>query len=328
MPFGQILTRINLILARVFFASLVITFASTSFVNGANIRLDLTRGDVVAFVGGTDVAAAQNAGHLEALLAIRFSGARFRNFGWEGDTIFEQPRMIGFPSLKTHLQRANASVVILQFGRAEVLGGRRSLPAFIAASEKLLDDLASLNARLVLVTPLPFENAGGAPLPDLSARNAELSDYAKAIRLIAQKRKFPLVDLFKELGGVSHRGPRLTNNGLQLTERGEALAAGAFARQLGLTKVARRAGDPDENGVWPNAKYERVRRAIVTKNRLWFDYWRPQNWAFLGGDRVSQPSSHDYRDRKVRWFPGEMEKFVPLIQKAEVEIEEAAVAAK
>src|SRR5438445_7977198 len=60
-------------------------------------RFTLHLGDVVAFVGGADVAAAQHAGHLEALLAAKYRGLdlRFRNFGWEGDTVFAQPRDVG-----------------------------------------------------------------------------------------------------------------------------------------------------------------------------------------------------------------------------------------
>ena len=330
VPTGQVATCSVLISTRIRIVALVLSLAFSHAVHGASdaARLELKRGDIVAFVGGADVAAAQNTGHLETLLAIQFPGVRFRNFGGEGDTVFERPRMMGFPPLKEHLQRAKASVVILQFGRAEVLGGGRSARVFNDAYEKLLDDLAPLDVRFALVVPAPFENAGAAPLPDLSTRNRELAEHADTVRAIAQKRKLPVIDLFSEFGGIAHREPLLTRNGLQLTERGEALVANAFMRQLGFDDLAKRAGDPDENGGWPNAKFERVRRLVVAKNRLWFDYWRPHNWAFLGGDRVSQPSSRDHRDPKIRWFPEEMEKFVPLIQKAELEIDEAALAAK
>ena len=63
---------------------------------------------------------------------------------------------------------------------------------------------------------------------------------------------------------------------------------------------------------------------VAAKNRLWFDYSRPMNWAFLGGDRIEQPSSRDHRDPKVRWFPGELEQFGPLIEQAEAMIGELA----
>ena len=66
----------------------------------------------------------------------------------------------------------------------------------------------------------------------------------------------------------------------------------------------------------------RLREAIVEKNRLWFDHWRPMNWAFLEGDRTEQPSSRDHVDRKIRWFPVEMQDFLPLLRKQEARIDE------
>ena len=65
---------------------------------------------------------------------------------------------------------------------------------------------------------------------------------------------------------------------------------------------------------------QRILDAIIAKNRLWFDYWRVQNWAFLAGDRTEQPSSRDHLDRTKRWFPEERERFLPLIEKKEQEI--------
>src|SRR5206468_4043244 len=196
---------------------------------------------------------------------------RFRNFGWEGDTVYTQPRDVGFPSLKEHLRRAGVSVIALQFGRSEALSGRGGLAAFVSDYQKLLDECARQTPRLALVTPPPFEKGGGW-LPDLSARKADL--------------------------------------------------ARAFARQLGFENVADAAGAADEQGVWSNAAFERLRQVVVAKNQLWFNYWRPQNWAFLGGDRTEQPSSRDYRNPAIRWFPAEMEKFVPLIEAKEREIAE------
>ena len=281
--------------------------------------------DVVAFVGGSDVAAAQFTGHLEALLAVKFPGARFRNFGWEGDTVFARPREIGFPPLAEHLKRAGATVVVLQFGRAEVLGSKHSVQSFTAAYEKLLDECAKQTPRLVLVTPPPFERAS-EPLPDLSAFNTNLAAQAEGIRALAKRRGLLLVDLISELPGTVQEQPRLTDNGLQLSPHGHALVAAAYTRQLGFGEVAARAGDVNATGAWSNPQFENLRAVVMQKNRLWFDYWRPQNWAFLGGDRTTQMSSRDHRDPKVRWFPAEMEKFKPLIAEQEAEMERAAAA--
>jgi len=67
-----------------------------------------------------------------------------------------------------------------------------------------------------------------------------------------------------------------------------------------------------------------VLEKIIAKNRLWFDYWRPQNWAFLAGDRTAQPSSRDHLDPSKRWFPPEREAFLPLIEAKEKEIDALA----
>src|SRR5438874_2176720 len=187
-------------------------------------RFALERGDVVAFLGGADVEAAQQGGHLEALLAAEYRGldVRFRNFGWEGDTVEARPRDVNFPPLREHLRRAGATVVVLQFGRSEALSGRAGLARFVANYEKLLDECAQQTPCLALVTPPPFEKGGGL-LPDLSARNSDLAEYASAIRTLARQRNLPLVDVFGELGGATPHEPRLTHDGLQFTPRGHAL---------------------------------------------------------------------------------------------------------
>ena len=276
--------------------------------------------DVVAFVGGSDVAAAQHFGHLESLLAIQHKGVRFRNFGWEGDTVFERPRDFGFPSLLSNLQKAGVTVVVLQFGRGEGLD-TRTVKEFGEAYKKLLDELVPKFSTVILVTPVPFEKGEGLT-PDLSQRNPRLAEHAKVIRELAHERALLLIDLFGE--AIKRSGPRLTSDGLQFTPAGQSVAAKLFVRQAGAVDLAARVRDANEKGVWPDPKLEKVRQAVIAKNRLWFDYSRPQNWAFLGGDRTTQPSSRDHRDPKVRWFPSEMEKFLPLIAEAEERIEEAA----
>ena len=62
---------------------------------------------------------------------------------------------------------------------------------------------------------------------------------------------------------------------------------------------------------------------VRRKNMLWFHYWRPQNWAFLHGDRTEQQSSRDHRDPTKRWFPEEMKQWLPLVAAREQEIQES-----
>jgi hypothetical protein len=70
---------------------------------------------------------------------------------------------------------------------------------------------------------------------------------------------------------------------------------------------------PDENA-------GRLLALVRDKNKLWFHYIRPQNWAFLNGDRTIQPSSRDHLDPEIRWFPEEMKQWLPLIAAREREI--------
>jgi hypothetical protein len=287
--------------------------------------LPFKKGDVVAFIGGGDVAAMRHGGHLEALLTAAYPalGLRFRNLAWEGDTVFQQPRDVKFPDLKEHLEKLAATVVIAEFGRAEALD--RNAPSadeFAAAYEKLLMNAVPRDAAVALVTPPPFENGGGL-LPKLTPRNAELAARAEAIRALASKHDWPLIDLFSALPKDAAE-PGLTTDGLQLSARGQAILALAFADRMGLSHVVQQAGGAMNSGAWKNPKYERMRQAIVQKNQDWFNYWRTENWAFLGGDRTEQPSSRDYRDPSIRWFPVEIEEFNGLIAAKEAGIAKLA----
>jgi hypothetical protein len=297
-------------------ATVAVLFSYTA----AGQTLEVTTNDVVGFIGGAEVATAQHSGHLESLLAVEFAGksVRFRNFGWEGDTVFEQPRDVGFPTLLSNLRKAGVTVVVVQFGRAEALSGKRSMAEFRQACNKRLDEFLENFGKVILVTPVPFEKGGGL-LPDVSKRNALVAAHADVIRELARERGIELIDLFEEL--TKNPRPRLTADGVQLTDKGHAVIANAFLRATGR---GGRDYPADQQGQWTDPRLEKVRQAVIAKNRLWFDYSRPQNWAFLGGDRTTQPSSRDHRDPKVRWFPAEMEKFVPLIAEAEKRIDSAA----
>lgn len=292
--------------------ALLLFLCSLALVSLSAVEVQLNTNDVVAFIGGGDVAAAGRTAHLESILAVRYPTVRFRNLGWEGDTVFEQPRDVGFPSLKQELLKAGSSVVFVQFGRMESLGGTNALEGFEVAYRDLIRDLSSITTRIVLVTPPPFEKPASPLLPNLQDKNGELALYVGAIRALGKTLRLPVIDLFAALSSSSERR---TEDGLQLTPRGLGIVAQAFARQMGLDPAP--AGDIAPAGSWGNPNYEQLRLLIAAKNRDWFNYWRPQNWAFLGGDRTEQPSSRDHRDPKIRWFPAEMERYPKLIAEKE-----------
>ena len=92
-------------------------------------------------------------------------------------------------------------------------------------------------------------------------------------------------------------GRRLTDDGIHLTADGLRRVAAVVARSLGAEPNLSATLDP-------------VRTAIMEKNRLWFDCWRPANWSFVYGDRMDQkfgqagarePSLREAFERQRPW---------------------------
>ena len=239
-------------------------------------RFSLGENEVIAFVGQENFVREQKAGQLESLLAsaLKAQNPRFRPMAWEADTVYEQWRDLHFGSWSRQLETTGATIVVAQFGQMEALDGVGRLAQFTSAYHRLLDQFAARTRRLVLVSPLPFEKPLASHAPDLTQRNGEVEAYANAIREIARQRGAVFVDLFAPL---KSRPPsqRLTGDGIHLTESGLREVAQLIAQQLGIS--------PDQS-----TKLAPLRAAIVQKNELWFDCWRPANWSFVYGDRVNQ----------------------------------------
>ena len=108
---------------------------------------------------------------------------------------------------------------------------------------------------------------------DISQRNRDVQAYAAAIREIAIQRGAVFIDLF---GMLTSQLPkeRLTDNGMHLTT-------------TGLREVSQRLPTALGAKADPSIALESVRAAVVVKNGLWFDCWRPANWSFVYGDRIT-----------------------------------------
>ncbi len=268
--------------------------------------------DVIALSGGSNIERTRFNGYLQThLVAAKPEGnVRVRNFGWEGDTVFEQWRDEGAASSENswrqqrewrqQLRDAGATVVLAQFGQMESLAGVERLPTFLAAYEKLIAEFAEEGRRVALVAPVAFEGK-------LAAHNESLGAYTRGIRDLAAKLGLNFIELEK----VGENRGALTDNGYQLSDAGHRVVARRIAEGLGLAPV--------ENEI--------VRREVLEMERLWFDYWRPMNWAFLAGDRSGVPYSKDWKDRDKRIFPQEMDDFRPLLEQADENIR-AALAGK
>ena len=148
----------------------------------------------------------------------------------------EQWRDVNFPGIAQQLDQLRATVVLVQFGQMESLAGAEKLPEFVSAFEKLLAQIERGSRRIVLVSPMPFENPKRAPLPDLTRHNADAKRYAEAVREIAARRGLHFVDVFTPLAARAKDAPTLTDDGLHLNERGHEIVADEIA-QIGRAHV-------------------------------------------------------------------------------------------
>jgi hypothetical protein len=258
-------------------------------------------------------------GYLELLLLRAELGSRvkMRCLAWEGDTVFEQPRMLNYPPLEKQLDDIGATVVLAQFGQMESRAGETKLADFTAAYAKLIERLkGGGKRRVVLITP-------AVDPTDPVAR-----EYERAVGGVRTLTVF----ISGVLGGYT-KVPLRQPDGLHLTDAGQSRIANAIAAQLLVQQIAgpgpgpdmemrlpKMVRLPDDGGPVAAPAEEALRQLIIAKNRLWTNFYRPQNWAFLAGDRVTQPSSRDHVDPSKRWFPEEMEKWKPLIAAKEEEI--------
>ena len=292
---------------------------------------------------------------------------QFRSLAWEGDTVFEQRRDLNFPPLEAQLEQIGATVVLCQFGQMESLAGKEKLPEFVAAYEKLIARMSGGGKRkIILLTRTPTDRSGTVieekdnPTTFLDAtpdtfgpsNSRGAFDFKRRPPLTVEMLfSRPIFDFARTKANVvavdvdyrvyratqTLRDPDMraviTRDGIHLDENGHKLTAIQAADQLGIdlkaiigfdswSRLTRLTYDAQFEALAP------LRDLIVAKNRLWFDYWRPQNWAFLAGDRTSQPSSRDHLDPTKRWFPAEREAFLPLIAAKEEEIWKLATTLK
>lgn len=261
--------------------------------------------DVVAVVGGEDMVATADYGYLEYLLvrARPEYQMKFRSIAKEGDTAFEQARDFNYPTPERQLDEMGATVALVQVGQMESLRGSSGVAEFEKELEKLVERLSGGGRRrVILVGPTPV--LAGTPAAE---RFGAVGAYGEAVRRVARRKEVPCL-----LPG--ERKPFSANDyrdALHLNERGQFGLAAELAEALAGVKG---------KGQILNREELRLVKLIQSKNQLWFNYLRPQNWAFLDGDRTVQPASRDHLDPEKRWFPEEMKAWLPLIAGREAEI--------
>ncbi len=198
-----------------------------------------------------------------------------------------------FPTPDQWLTHLKADTIIAFFGYNESFDGRARVANFEAELDAFAKHTLSkayngvAAPRLVLVTPLAFENLSGKrDLPDGKRANANLALYAEAVRKVAVKHGLTCVDFFKATQmryAQKKVQPSLTINGFAPTEAGYQelaviLADGAFGKTKPKSKATTglvNAAVKEKDYFWNN-DYNLVNGVHTHGQR--YDPFGPQNY--------------------------------------------------
>jgi putative heme-binding domain-containing protein len=266
----------------------------------------IEKGDHVCIIGNTLPDRMQHDGWLETYLQARHPehNLTFRNLGYSGDEVsgytnfnarlrsadfgsqdqwlagkapIPQPGAIAdksaVPANRFEKVGTNADVIFAFYGYNESWAGEAGLPKFKADLEGFIEHCRGQKyngksaPRLVVFSPIAFENHHSPNLPDGEAQNKNLELYTKAMGEVCKANRVPFVDLFTPTKALYPmvKSP-LTINGVHLNSEGNRQVAQIIDRAL-FTAGA---------GYSPPAadRLEKVHTAVQDKNFYWFQRYR------------------------------------------------------
>ena len=243
-------------------------------------------GDRLVLIGNTVLEREHDYGSFEPRLDLALGEEKVsvRNLAWSGDTVFGHARSYfgppeeGLQRLSAHLEMLKPTVVILCYGSELAFERLGALPEFLTGYRNLIELIRSKSpgVRVIIATPPPLETLP-PPLPDLGAANRNLSSLRDALRKFAVMQNAFFVDWFELMGGLPKPGvirKPLTENGVHYTREGYEKLSAKLIEGLGLKL-------PDA----PSPALENLRRAVIAKDTLFFNRWRPHNETYLFGFR-------------------------------------------
>ncbi|MCH9022515.1 MAG: azurin [Planctomycetes bacterium] len=242
------------------------------------LPLALDKGDCIAFIGNTLLDRAQDFGVFESLLHQRYPEHQLviRTLAWSADTSDLQPRPANFGDMDQHLTYIKADVIFAAFGFNESFAGDKGVNHFRITLSNYVSGLKSKafngtsGPRIVLLSPIANENVTHVAAADMN--NANLKKYTDVIREVAAEQEVGFADVFQAtrlamLDPLSD----MTFNGIHLVEEGYRLFADTLFEGV-FSESA-----PEVN--------EKVRQAIIEKNRQFFRRYRPLNTFYYTGSR-------------------------------------------
>ncbi len=198
-----------------------------------------------------------------------------------------------FPTEDEWLDSLNADVVIAFFGLNESYGGPAGLTNFALELDSFLrySQQQRYNGesapRLVLVSPLAFENSTELDLPDGVSENGNLELYTQAMGDIAADNEVTFIDLFHPSREWMTAGERLTTDGISLNDAGYRKLAGYLTERL--------------LGEAPAPEDEKLLAHVNEKNHFWLLDFKMPNGVHAYGRRYNPygPDNYPYEKEKV-----------------------------
>ncbi|MFO0864158.1 MAG: GDSL-type esterase/lipase family protein [Gemmataceae bacterium] len=239
------------------------------------------KGDVVAILGNGLADRMQHDGWLETHLQAQLvdQHVRFRTMAASGDRPNDYPRSPGQISMAAYLQKVQPTVVFAFFGYNESFDGK---PA--EYKQRLIDFVKKTRAakpngkdipRIVLFSPIAFEDTHNPNLPDGKAYNVRLAAYTRATEAAAKEAGVAYVDLFHPSLELFNKSKRpLTINGAHLSDEGNRQLAEVIAREL--------FGKPPST----SGSLESLRQAVLDKSMHWWNRYRASDGNDTWGSRA------------------------------------------
>ena len=233
--------------------------------------------ETVVLLGDTFFERDYNHGHLETALILATAGReiRLRNLGWSGDTprgesrSYFGPPAEGFERLGKQLREIKPTTVIACYGAVDSFEGDAGMESFITAYRNLIKMIRETTGATVILLSPPAVGSDHSRWPSLKDHDAALAKYSLAIAALAIDEKLAFADLHALMAGE----PWATVNGVSFTPEDYVKIAPLFVKCLGL----------DAGPAFTNQPL--LRPLVLSKNRLFFQRWRPQNEIYLFGSR-------------------------------------------
>lgn len=257
------------------------------------------KNETVVLLGDTFFERDYRQGHLETALTLATAGKniRVRNLGWSGDTprcesrSYFGPPAEGFDRLRKQLAEIKPTTVIACYGAVDAFNGEGGIASFIKSYQALVQMIqSSCGAKVVLMSP-PAVVEDPKRFPVLVRHNDQRERFSNSIREFAVSQSLVYADLFGYM-----KGQTLTSiNGVTFTDEDYEKIAPFFIQSLGLSSKV------------TSQQHPSLRDAILAKNLLFFQRWRPQNEIYLFGSRKHEQGKNG----------AEIPQFDPLIAEKE-----------